>query len=137
MSLVLLPHPLNKLVAVALMVAGLGVMAGTVVRVRRGRQDVWSGLALLVAAWLLFTPFAHANDDVLLLLPLAVAWGRNGMRGLEGTRPLPLPLLALWSFSTLPLAFLLPAPFHLLGILPATLSLLAVANPRRGPVAPV
>jgi hypothetical protein len=126
MSLILLPHPWNKALALALMAVGLAVMAVAIARVRRRQLDLWSGLGLLVAAWLLFTPFAHANDDVLLCLPLAVAWSRGRAAGLRL-----LPPLALWSFSTLPLAFLLPAPFQLLGILPPALALLAVAAARR------
>ncbi len=130
MSLILLPHPWNKALALALMAVGMAVMALAIAGVRRGQLELWSGLGILVAAWLLFTPFAHANDDVLLCLPLAVAWSRGRAAGLRL-----LPPLALWSFSTLPLAFLLPAPFQLLGILPPALALVAVAAARREPIA--
>ncbi len=68
----------------------------------------------------MFTPFAHANDDVLLLPVLAVAWGRNGE---DGARIL--PILALWTLSALPLAFLLPRPWDVLGVLPVVLVFVA------------
>jgi hypothetical protein len=73
-----------------------------------------------MAAWLLFTPFAHTNDDVLLVLPLAVAWGSTG-----SSRMRPLPVLGLWSLSTLSLAFLLPGPYKLLGVVPPALAFIA------------
>lgn len=119
-SLVLLPHPWNRLVSTILVLAGVGVMAAIVVHARRIGGAPWPAIGLLVATWLLFTPYAHVNDDVLLLLPLAVAWGVNGGDGLRIT-----PLLALWALSTLPLAFLLPRPWDLLGVLPVALVFVA------------
>ena len=119
MLLVLLPHPWNRSAAMAVLVCGLIVMAVVVWRSRAG-HDVWTTTAVLMAAWLLFTPFAHTNDDVLLMLPLAVAWGSTGSSRLR-----PLPVLGLWSLSTLSLAFLVPGPYKLLGVVPPALAFIA------------
>jgi hypothetical protein len=119
MLLVLLPHPWNRSAAMAVLACGLIVMAMVVWRSRAGR-DVWTTTAVLMASWLLFTPFAHTNDDVLLVLPLAVAWGSTGSSRLR-----PLPVLGLWSLSTLSLAFLLPGPYKLLGVVPPALAFIA------------
>ncbi len=78
MTLILLPQPWNRVGALALMAIGCCAMAVTVAQVRRRGAAPWAGIGLLVATWLVFAPFAHTNDDVLLLLPLAVLWGRDG-----------------------------------------------------------
>jgi hypothetical protein len=57
-------------------------MAVTVTWVRRRGAAPWAGIGLLVATWLVFAPFAHANDDVLLL----VLWGRGGDAARTGHR---------------------------------------------------
>ena len=123
MTLILLPQPWNRVGALALMAIGCCAMAVTVAQVRRRGAAPWAGIGLLVATWLVFAPFAHTNDDVLLLLPLAVLWGRDGA---QQTRPI--PVLALWACTALPLAFLLPRPFSLLGLLPAALVFAATAT---------
>lgn len=74
-----------------------------------------------MAVWLLCTPYAHANDDILLLVPLAVAWGRDGL-----ARARLLPMAALWALSSLPLAFLLLPPLNALTAAPPALALAAV-----------
>ncbi len=119
MILVMAPHPLNKALAVAVMILGVSATAVVLARARRSLVPIVE-IIVLMAAWLMFTPFAHANDDVLLLPALAVAWGRNGE---DGTRPL--PLLTLWALSALPLAFLLPRPWDVLGVLPVALVFVA------------
>ena len=118
MILVMAPHPLNKALAMAVMLLGMGVTAAVLSRARRSLNSI-AAIIVLMAAWLMFTPFAHANDDVLLLPALALAWGRNGE---DGARPL--PLLTLWALSALPLAFLLPRPWDMLGVLPVGLAFL-------------
>lgn len=118
MTLVMAPHPLNKALAVAVMILGVSVTVVVLARARRSLDPI-AAIIVLMAAWLLFTPFAHANDDVLLLPALAVAWGVNG----EGGSRL-LPILALWALSALPLAFLLPRPWDALGVLPVGLAFL-------------
>jgi hypothetical protein len=123
MTLILLPQPWNRVGALALMAVGCCIMAATVAQVRRRDATPWAGIGLLVATWLVFAPFAHANDDVLLLLPLAVLWGQDA----AGQRH-PLPVVALWACTALPLAFLLPRPFSLLGLIPAALVFAATAT---------
>ena len=80
------------------------------------------GVCVLVAVWLLCTPYLHTHDDVLLLPALAAAWawGHGGAQtGGRGMRAL--PLLALWTITALPLAFVLPRPWSLLGLVPPVL----------------
>lgn len=120
MGLVLLPHPWNTVAAGAVMLLGVLVMALLVARARRLGMAPWASVSILVAVWLLAAPYVHTNDDVLLLPALALACGHNGRRV---TRVL--PLLALWTLSTLALAFLLPPPWSLLGVLPPILVLAA------------
>jgi len=134
MGLVALPHPWNKIISFGLMAAGLGVIVAIVVRGRRDPSGaLWPRLGALLAAWLLFTPYAHVNDDVLLLLPLAAAWGPWGERGER--LPRLLPFAALWAVSALSLAFLLPRPWSLLGLLPPALVFLAVTRRAFQPLA--
>jgi hypothetical protein len=118
MILVMAPHPLNKALAVAVMILGVSATIVVLARARRSLDPI-AAIIVLMAAWLMFTPFAHANDDVLLLPALAVAWGRNGE---DGARLL--PRLALWALSALPLAFLLSRPWDVLGVLPVGLAFL-------------
>jgi len=122
-ALVWLPPPWNKLCAVAIMALGLGVMVTVVARAQRYRSAPWVGVCVLVAVWLLCTPYLHTHDDVLLLPALAAAWAwghggaPTGGRGLRRA----LPLLALWTITALPLAFVLPRPWSLLGLVPPVL----------------
>lgn len=120
MVLLWLPHPWNRLVAAALVVLGLLVMAAVIVHTHRRAVGPWAGIGVLIATWLLFTPFAHTNDDVLLVLPLAVACGPNAARA---TRPL--PFACLWACFSLSLALLLPRPLDLLGLVPPVLVFVA------------
>jgi len=121
-ALVLAPHPWNRPLALAVMVCGLVVMAAIVAHARRARVAPLAALCTLTATWLLFTPYVHPNDSVLALPALALAWrrGQDG-RGRVGW----LPVLTLWAVSVLPLAFLLPRPLELLGLLPPIVVLLA------------
>lgn len=119
----LLPSPANKTAATILTLLGAATMLAVVVRARRRHLSMWASMGVLVAAWLLFTPYAHANDGVLLLIPLAVAWGRDARRHNS-----PLPLLALWAFSALPLAMLLPSPLSALTVVPAALAFMAALH---------
>lgn len=116
MGLVLLPHPWNRIVAVAVMLVGVAVMALVIARTRHLGTAPGAGLSTMAAIWLLVAPYVHTNDDVLLLPALVLACGHNGQRA---TRTL--PLLSLWSLSTFTLAFLLPPPWSLLGTLPPLL----------------
>jgi len=125
MVLVLAPHSWNKLVATAVMICGVGAMLWIIVDTRRHGRMPHAGVCALVAVWLLCTPYVHTNDDVLLLPSLALAWGANAT-----LQPRLLPLLALWAFSALSLAFLLPQPASLLGLLPPILILVATARAR-------
>jgi len=121
-ALVFAPHPWNRPLALAVMVCGLVVMVAIVAHARRARVAPLAALCTLTAAWLLFTPYVHPNDSVLALPALALAWrrGQDG-RGRVGW----LPVLTLWAVSALPLAFLLPRPLELLGLLPPIVVLLA------------
>lgn len=119
-ALVLMSHPWNKLVAVAVMLLGVGLLVCGALYIRRHVVAPEIGLCVLMALWLLFTPYVHTNDDLLVFPALAVAWGRDGAHG--GRL---LPLLALWTLSTLSLAFLLPQPEKVVGLLPLILILFA------------
>lgn len=121
MGLVLLPRPWNMAVAVTAMLLGLLVMLWLMARARRLDMAPWAGVSILVAVWLLAAPYVHTNDDVLLLPALLLACGQDGRRL---TRPL--PLAALWTLSTITLAFLLPPPWSLFGVVPPLLVLAAV-----------
>jgi len=109
----LLPHPWNRIAMGGLVIVGVAVMMFFIAFARRRDIDPCVGASVLMACWLLFTPFAHAHDDVLLLPALALACGRNAARV---TRVL--PSVALWSVSVLSFAFILPEPWKLLGVLP-------------------
>lgn len=120
MALVLLPHSLNKAVTIVVMALGMGALVWGAAYLRRQRIEPVVGMSILLAIWLIATPYVHANDDLLLLPALAVAWGRNGETGMRLW-----PLIALWSLSVLSLAFFLPDPWKLLGVLPPILVTLA------------
>lgn len=123
MVLVLAQHPWNRSLAIGVTVFGIVVMAVIVARARHHKSDPIATIGLLMATWLLFTPFAHANDDILLLPALVSVWGREGANGQQ-----PLPILTLWVMSILPLSFLLPEPWKLLGVVPIALVFAAAAT---------
>lgn len=126
MGLVLLTHPWNRLFVAALLVVAVAAMAGTILWARRRSASPIAAMGVLVALWLVCSPYAHTNDDVLLLLPLAVAWGQNGARMGRA-----LPLAALWAFSALSMAFIVPRPLNIVGVLPAALALWAALHALR------
>lgn len=133
-GLIVLPRPWNRVGSTVLIAVGLGLMA---LCLRRGRARVkarlgldgrwddrlWIELSMLVATWLLFTPFAHVNDDVLLAFPLAVVWSQSSRLGAAAVL---LCRSALWAMIALPLTFLLPWPLSLLGLVPPVLVFLSV-----------
>jgi len=123
MALVLLAHPWNRLIASIMLVLGVVVMILAVIWARRSHCPPWIGVATLMAIWLVFTPFAHTNDDVLLLPAIVAVWGRNGTH--EGRI---FPYLVLWAISTLSLSFFLPGPLRMMGALPPVLVLIAVGR---------
>ena len=73
-----------------------------------------------LVAWARGEERVRALILTILVLPLAVAWGSTGSGRLR-----PLPVLGLWSLSTLSLAFLLPGPYKLLGVVPPALAFIA------------
>ena len=113
MVLVLAPHPWNRPVSLVIMLLGLGIMAGAAVHARRHGLSPVIGLSALVAIWLFVSPYVATNDWVLALPALAVLWTPNGQP--PACR---IPALTLWVISALTLAFVLPHPFILLGLLP-------------------
>ena len=133
-GLIFVPRPWNRLLSGGLIALGLGLMALCLRRGRRrsrvqsdGLPDdrFWVQLSMLVATWLLFTPYAHVNDDVLLAFPLAVVWSRSSYLGAVNVL---LSQLALWAMIALPLTFLLPWPLNLLGLVPPALVFLSVLS---------
>ncbi len=148
-GLIFVPRPWNRLLSGGLIALGLGLMALCLLRghrrarTRQARSDsgwddrLWIELSMLVATWLLFTPYAHVNDDVLLVFPLAVVWSQSSHLGAAAVL---LCRSALWAMIALPLTFLLPWPLSLLGLVPPVLVFLSVfyvwTEPGRAPVCP-
>ncbi len=131
-GLIFVPRPWNRLLSGGLIALGLGLMGLCLLRGHRrvrARCDahwddrLWVELSMLVATWLLFTPYAHVNDDVLLAFPLLVVWSQSNHLGAAA---IILCRSALWAMIALPLTFLLPWPLNVLGLAPPVLVFLSV-----------
>lgn len=124
--LVLLPSPINRVAAVAVMAVAIIAMGWLCVAWRTVAPH--ERLAVASVVWLMTVPYVHTPDLVLALPALFMLWNRRGIHVVS--------LCVLWAYMVLPFAYPLPVPWRLVDLLPLP-CLLAALVIKRPPAAVV